>query len=82
MAGVFYVPLRKHGGGKESAHKVNSGEKNSPAGIRAHNLSVKRPALYQEAIPVIDIAEPFTLEPFPRTARLGSARAGAFTSAI
>ena len=41
MTGVFYVPLWQHGGGtdteEESAHKVDSGEVNSPAapaGIR------------------------------------------------
>ena len=35
MAGVCYVPVQEHGGGKdteqESAHKVNSGEEHSPA---------------------------------------------------
>ena len=39
---------------KESAHKVNSGEENSPAtpvGIRTPNCSITSPALYQKAIP-------------------------------
>ena len=37
-----------------SAHKVDSGEENSPAahaGIRTRNLSIKSPALYQQAFP-------------------------------
>ena len=39
---------------KESAHKVNSGEENSPAapaGIRTRNLSTMSPVLYQQLIP-------------------------------
>ena len=39
---------------KESAHKVDSGEENSPAApaeIRTHNLSITSPVLYQQAIP-------------------------------
>ena len=57
MTGVFYVPLREHGGGtdteKESAHKVNSGEEDSPtvpARNRTRNLSITSPVLYQQAI--------------------------------
>ena len=52
MTGVFYVPLRSHGGGtdteEESAHKVDSGEENSPdapTGIRTRYLSITSPAL-------------------------------------
>ena len=39
---------------QESAHKVNSGEENSPAasaGIQTRNLSITSPALYQQTIP-------------------------------
>ena len=38
----------------KSAHKVNTGEENSPAaaaGIRTRNLSITSPVLYQRAIP-------------------------------
>ena len=58
MTGVFYVPLRSHGGGadteKESAKKVNSGEENSPAapgGIRTLNLSIWSPVLLPTSYP-------------------------------
>ena len=58
MTGVFYVPLGNTGvertPNKESAHKVDSGEENSPAapaGIRTRNLSIASPALYLQAIP-------------------------------
>ena len=58
MTGVFYVPLRSHGGGMgtelESAHEVNPGEENSltaVAGVRTRNLFITSPALYQQAIP-------------------------------
>ena len=58
MTRVFYVPLRKHGGGtdteKVSAHKVNSGEENSPAapaGVRTRNLSIRSPALLPTSYP-------------------------------
>ena len=53
MSGVFYVQLRLHKGGTDTAHKVNSGEENSPvapARIRTHNLSIRSPALYRQAI--------------------------------
>ena len=44
MTGVFYMPLWWHWGGtdteQESAHKVNSGEENSPARIRTPNLLI------------------------------------------
>ena len=36
---------------QKSAHKVDSGEGNSPAGVRTRNLSITSPALYQQAIP-------------------------------
>ena len=58
MTGVFYVPLREHGGGTntelESAHEVNSGEEKSPAapaGIRTRNLSITDPALLSTTYP-------------------------------
>ena len=57
MTGVFYVPLRQQESGTdtelESAHKVSSGEENSPAapaGIQNHNLSIMSLVLYQQAI--------------------------------
>ena len=60
MTRVFYVPLRKHGGGtdteKVSAHKVNSGEENSPAapaGIRTRNLWITSPALLPTSYPTV-----------------------------
>ena len=62
MTGVFHVPLRWRGDGtdtgEESAHKVNSGEENSPAapaGIRTGNLSITSPALYHQDIPAITL---------------------------
>ena len=47
---------------EESAHKVNSGEENSPAafaGIQTHNLSIMSAALFQQAIPFPMIRKSF-----------------------
>ena len=58
FTGVFYVPLQLHGveptPNKDSAHKVNSGEENSPAdpaGIRTRNLSMRNLVLLPKSYP-------------------------------
>ena len=50
MTGIFYVLLRKHGGGTDTEIGENGdpGEENSPAapaGIRTRDLSIASPAL-------------------------------------
>ena len=61
MTGVFYVPLRQHGGGTdtelESAQKVNPAKGNSPAasaGIRTRSLSITSPELLPTSYPGLD----------------------------
>ena len=44
-----------------SAHKVNSGEENSPAapvGIRTRNLSITNPVLYKQDFPAVGVTVP------------------------
>ena len=56
--GLLRATVVMQGGGtdteQESAHKVDSGEENSPAAsarIQTRNLSIMSPALYQQTIP-------------------------------
>ena len=62
MTGVFYVPLRYHGGGtdteKELAHKVDSGEEILPLLLPGFELATFQSQVWhsnQQAIPVIPL---------------------------